>query len=455
MILGFLLGLAIGLGLWGWQQARLNHKLRSILQGVTPKQLELGFSIVSRLSVTIAQLQQQQQQLEQHLHDWQTIMQVAPVGYLQVDAENRLLWCNQRARQWLNIEDARPLQPRLLLELVRSYELDQLIDQTRHQRRPYQSTWTFQPLSADPTSLAHQPASHLRGVGVPLGQGQVGVFLENCQELVTLTQERDRWTADIAHEFRTPLTSIRLVAETLQARLEPSYRLWLDRLLKEVMRLSNLVQDLLEINELKTGLAEHLHRTPIDLVALIHNAWLSLEPLAQQKQLSLDYVGDDQMWLEADETRLYRVLLNLFDNSIKYSPPQHAIRVHVQICDRANHPVVSLLPVQPDSPQQLICLDMIDAGVGFDESDLPYVFERFYRAEPSRCRPEISSPLSPSPNLLPLVYGGSGLGLAIVRQIIEAHAGAVSARNHPETGGAWLQVLLPLHPVAKSGKIDP
>jgi two-component system phosphate regulon sensor histidine kinase PhoR len=79
----------------------------------------------------------------------------------------------------------------------------------------------------------------------------VGVFLENRQEAALLVQQRDRWTSDVAHELKTPLTSIRLVAETLQPRVDDSQRRWLDRLINETIRLSNLVEDLLNLSRLQ------------------------------------------------------------------------------------------------------------------------------------------------------------------------------------------------------------
>jgi len=97
-------------------------------------------------------------------------------------------------------------------------------------------------------------------------------------------------------------------------------------------------------------------------------------------------------------------------------------------------------------------LEVIDGGVGFPKTDLPYIFERFYRGEPSRARVLSSSQTSPAlssnssdPPRTALTHS-SGLGLAIVRQIVEAHQGWVKASNHLETGGAWIEIYLPQQP---------
>ncbi|KGF73136.1 hypothetical protein DO97_02065 [Neosynechococcus sphagnicola sy1] len=438
----------MALACWVWQQRRLNHSLRVMLWNLQPRNPEPKFSLISQLSVAIARSQQQYQSLEMQLQSWQQILQVAPIACLVVDQENCLIWYNQIAAELLNLQVMQETKPRLLLEVVRSYELDQLIEQTRNSQQATQSHWLFQPISADASTLARMVACPLSGYGFPLSQERVAIFLENRQEILTLTQQRDRWASDVAHELRTPLTSIRLVAETLQTRVEPGHRSWIDRLLDEVARLSNLVQDLLELSELRSGMRQRLSLTTLDLVSLIQQAWQTLEPLARQQQVYLDYQGPASLCLQADEPRMYRVLLNLLDNSIKYSPPHRPIRVQLQTSDSANLDVVTkgqathppLLAKSSHRPSQLVHLQVIDTGSGFPESDLPYVFERFYRADPSRTRSAL--PVSSSETTV-ANHGGSGLGLAIVRQIVEAHEGIVSASNHPETGGAWLQVYLP------------
>lgn len=464
-LLGFLAGLAIGLALLGGYHARLKAQLKQLLreQRLT---LPRSFNSLHRLAAVIEHQQYIHQHLETQVQTWQSILQQAPIGYLQVDEENQLGWSNRQARQLLGIEPRRqaPNSRRLLLEFVRSYELDQLIESARTLQQPCQTDWVLHPSSPDPERRSSQIP--LRAEAFPLSEGQVGVFLENRLEAVTLTQERDRWASDVAHELKTPLTSIRLVAETLQSRVDSPLRTWVDRLINEAVRLSTLVQDLLELSHLSLRAPRDLSLKTLDLPQLIQSAWLNLDPLAREKNLQLDYAGSSSLLLQADEARLYQVFLNLLDNSIKYSPPDQTIWVEARILE------------DPDSlnkvlPQQKLQINVIDAGCGFPEQALPHVFERFYRADPARTRmvtvkpsyPElgqkISAAIHSTPGvsgqgrLRPTVSGGSGLGLAIVQQIIAAHGGSVSARNHPKTGGAWLQIILPWQPGAEASLSSP
>jgi two-component system, OmpR family, phosphate regulon sensor histidine kinase PhoR len=440
-LLSFLGGLAAGLGLlflYRWRLARLVRR-----RGMVPPSRFMPpftplFGLTPQLVRTIGEYQQTVGRLQADLRDWKRVVAHAPIGYLQVDTEDQLVWCNPQALQMLGIADFSPTEPRLLLELVRSYDLDELIAQTRGQQAACQRDWTLNPASPDAVNLSTQQSSHLRGYALPLNQGQVGVVLENRQEAVLLRQQRDRWTSDVAHELKTPLTSIRLVAETLRSRVDPPLQIWLDRLLKEAMRLSNLVQEILDLSQLEALPLRPLKLHTTDLSQLVQTAWLSLEPLARSKQLQLDYQGPSYLALQADEARLHRVLINLLDNGIKYSPAHRPIQVQVALdCEQIN-------------------IDVIDSGCGFAEADLPFVFDRFYRADRSRTRAEIPigdsqrSQGNPTAAELPapveLLSSGSGLGLAIVRQIVERHHGTIQARNHPATGGAWFHIQIPQSP---------
>lgn len=411
-LVGVLVGMGLGIGihaLFTWQSRRtvnrLLHRWSTILGVENPAE------DLPRGSTQITQVLRQQateyQTILTQLSDWEYLLEETPMGFIQVDENNLVLYCNAMAQRLLQIESFQP-RIKVLLEWVRSYELDQLVEQTRtrsaqsDQTLPLQRReWSFYPSGeAKPTPI--------RGWALALSQGHVGVFLEDRLEAEVLAQQRDRWASDVAHELKTPLTSIRLVAETLQSRVDPSHRGWVDRLLNEVIRLGSLVQDLLELSRLNMGASASLQMQPLDLVTLLQEAWQSLEPHAKPRGQILNYEGEAEIRLCGDEQRLYRVFLNLLDNSLKYS--QAETPIHVTIRDLG----------------AWIWVDVYDHGMGLPESALSEVFDPFYRTDQARTRSA----------------GGTGLGLAIVRQIVEAHGGAIQARNHPQAGGLWIRFSL-------------
>jgi two-component system phosphate regulon sensor histidine kinase PhoR len=345
---------------------------------------------------------------------WKKIVEVAPIGYIQVDRDNRLSVCNQRAASMMGISNHQQglLRKSFLLQLIRSYELDRLVEITRAHHAGSQVDWVFHPAIPDPVDPVPQQGRPIRAHSIYLEQGQVGIYLEDRQEAIAIAQQRDRWTSDVAHELKTPLTSIRLVAETIEPRVDPSARIWVERLLSEIDRITNLVKDLLDLGQMDVGLEPTLTLTDVNLAALVKSVWTTLEPLAARKQVKLIYIGDEHLTMQLDEARVYRLLLNLLDNSVKHSPALQSITVKTSVVN-CN-----------------LQIETIDAGDGFPEAALPHIFERFYRIEPSRNRSGLDR-------------GGSGLGLAIAHQIVMLHKGAIVAKNHPETGGAWITIALP------------
>ncbi|WP_298917232.1 ATP-binding protein [uncultured Nostoc sp.] len=423
LLLGFFLGLAVGIGFWVWQQVQLNRYLGRLLRPLTSHSDKMGLLLIPALRQEIAMVKQQRQDLQQSLQTYQDLLDFAPVGYLQVDEENQLLWCNQQAQEILYLQRWQPEQVRLLLELVRSYELDHLIEQTRDRQKPQTREWIFHPSCDDAAEMATIKSLALRASSLPLPNGQVGVFLENRQPLLDINQIRDRSFSDLAHELRTPLTSIRLVVETLQTRLEPPLDRWVNRLMQEVDRLINLVQSWLELTQMEANPNMQLQAKAVELRSLIASVWETLEPLAGRQHLSLAYSGLENLWIKADEARIYQVFLNLLDNSIKYSPPGTSIHVETKILSTKDN----------DGASPMLEINLIDSGVGFSEADLPHVFERFYRGDKARTHfPQDGNSIG--------AIVGNGLGLAIVEQILLAHGGSIKAMNHPETGGAWMQL---------------
>jgi two-component system phosphate regulon sensor histidine kinase PhoR len=407
---GILIGLGIGLLctlLLLWQTRRRFRRelqrLGSLVHLAMP--LHSPEQMLSLLSRYLRQQDLDWANQKQQLQNWQYLSQRLPWGYLRVDENNVVLECNPAAQRLLRISQWQP-GIKLLLEWVRSYELDQLIEATRRQETaaPVQSReWIFYPSGGDGKPIP------LRAWGLLLPQAHVAIFLEDRLEAKMLAQQRDRWASDVAHELKTPLTSIRLLAETLQSRVDAAQAVWVERLLNETLRLSHLVQDLLELSALNLGAASRSQWRWVDLASLVSEAWQSVEPLAKPRHQELHLSGLSQIYLWGDEQRLYRLILNLLDNAVKYGKPDSPI--HVVLSEQGSQ----------------VRLEVYDHGPGLPEDQFELVFQPFYRTDTARARSK----------------GGTGLGLAIVRQIVEVHGGTIQLRNHPQTGGLWVQVELP------------
>ncbi len=425
--LAFIVGLLLGAGAFAFRQRHLLQQLERLLDAFPNHSGDRDIALpqIARLRRAINRTLKNYQQLSDALESCRSLLTSAPVGYLQVDADNHLVACNPQARAWLGIERWQPGRLQLLLGVARSLELDRLVEQTRQTQSIQQLEWVFHrtalPQGAEPASTQ---ALALRGKGCPLPNACVGVFLENQQPLADLVRVQDRTFSELAHELRTPLTSICLVAEMMRGRVSSAEeRQWVERMLEEANRLIALIEDWLDLAQLQKVPSQVLRLETVDLQELTLSVWQTLEPLADRKQLQLHSQLTGPICLQADRSRLMQVFLNLFDNAIAHSPENGEVRLEAK-----------LLPAEGDRPARA-CVDIIDAGTGFSETDLERVFERLYRGDSARQRVPAEAGATARP--------GTGLGLTIVRQIVRAHAGSISARNHPETGGAWLRIELP------------
>jgi two-component system phosphate regulon sensor histidine kinase PhoR len=426
-ITAFLFGLFLGIAIYLWKQREFSAQVRQILGKFSDDAPIKDLASISLVRRVFTHLSLQRQELDDELKNWQQILELLPLGYLRLDEENQLLWCNQQARDLLKIDRWQSQEVRLLLELVRSYELDRLIEETRNAQQPQIKDWIYYPSSYAPREMTNnsgflppqKPKSiALRAFSYPLPQGEIAVFLESKQQIMELSQSCDRIFSDLSHELRTPLTAISAVAEMLLGRLQNPERAWAQQMLREIQRISNLVTDLLDITELGHNPIESIRTEFFDLRALIFSVWQSLDCLAARKKITLQYMGSDQLMIKADPARLTQVFINLFDNAIKHS--DEGGEIEVKVTEKVEPPSIEI--------------DIIDSGDGFSPADLPYIFHRLYRGEKSRAKEKSDA----------LKSQGTGLGLAIAQQILIAHGGSIEAQNHPLTGGAWLKIRLPV-----------
>jgi heavy metal sensor kinase len=223
-------------------------------------------------------------------------------------------------------------------------------------------------------------------------------------------QHINRFSADASHELRTPLTILQLELEGIAQnhRRDVSLGEQIGSALEETHRMSRIVESLLTISRLDAGEVK-MDKSHLDLGELAASTAGEMKLLAEEKSISVRIQAGLGVEVAGDRVRLQQVVVNLIDNSIKYTPKGGTIEVRV---GREGNNAV---------------LEVSDNGLGIPSHDLPHVFERFYRADKARSR----------------ASGGAGLGLSIVKAICSAHHGDIQVSSQ-EGKGSTFRVELPL-----------
>ncbi len=217
---------------------------------------------------------------------------------------------------------------------------------------------------------------------------------------------RKRLTSDVAHELRTPVANVSANIEAMvEGALEPD-NARLESCYNELLRITDIISDLEKLRQIENEKLV-LERTSVDVKELCESVIQAFKAQLESKQISCT-VNADHVSLMADKNRLYQVMANLISNAIKYT--QNGGCINVDVVDN----------------KDFVAISVKDNGIGINESDLPFIFERFYRTDKSRNR----------------TTGGAGIGLAIVKAIVLAHGGEVSVESE-EGVGSTFKVVLP------------
>lgn len=212
-------------------------------------------------------------------------------------------------------------------------------------------------------------------------------------------ESQRRFTADASHELRTPLTILQgeLELALVRSRTPDEYRRTLASGLEEVTRMSRIVESLavLARYDVAVDTAFTQRTETFDLAEIAAEVAEQLrQPLSTKKMRFAQDIGDTSIWVYGDPSAIMRVIYNLLDNAIKYTPAGGEIRLSLSQSGLNAH------------------IEIEDTGVGIAPEDIPHVFDRFYRADKSRAN-----------------LGGSGLGLAIARSIVQAHGGRIDVNS--------------------------
>ena len=230
-------------------------------------------------------------------------------------------------------------------------------------------------------------------------------FNSMAEGLERAEKQRRSLVADVAHELRTPLTNVQGYVEAVRDGVLKPDSATIETIHQQVLYLARLMEDLRFLAE--TEAEDFRLRTEIySMVEVVQRTVEAFRPSAEAKDVTISVDAAPGLPLvKMDRTRITQVLNNLLGNAIRHTPGGGEVTVSAEAVDRSSVRVV-----------------VSDSGQGIPPEDLPFVFERFYRADPSRTRST----------------GGVGLGLTIAKQLVEAHGGAISAANTPGHGSRFV-----------------
>jgi two-component system phosphate regulon sensor histidine kinase PhoR len=351
-----------------------------------------------RLSTRIAQLEEDRQQLR-------TILSGMVEGVVALDAEQRILFANDRAAHLLEFPTHSPVGRRLW-EIVRQRPLLDVVQRALERPEPHREevAWNGVAVRSLTVHAARLPGSPPRGAVL---------VVHDTSDLRRLERLRQEFVANVSHELKTPLSVIKVCVETLLdgAADDPGHRTrFLEQIAGQSERLHALILDLLSLARIESG-EELFDFQPLPVADALRAGLDRHRTRAEARGQALRLLpppglnGEVAVW--ADEEAFEQILDNLLDNALKYTPDGGRIDVAWQI-----------------DPRQ-VAIEVRDTGIGIPETDLPRIFERFYRVDKARSRE----------------MGGTGLGLSIVKHLTQAMHGSVRAASQVGQGTTFTITL--------------
>ncbi|MCC6063227.1 MAG: histidine kinase [Thermocrinis sp.] len=222
-------------------------------------------------------------------------------------------------------------------------------------------------------------------------------------------QSKREFVDNASHELKTPISVLRGIVETLLEEEEDQRkRRFLEKALRRIEQMQNLVEDLLTLTKLESG-RERLNLSEFKLRELVEEVYDSLEQEFVKREVSFENLVSEDFKMFADRQKLFLLLRNLIDNAVKYN--KRGGKVWVRAKKEGNKQI----------------LEVEDTGIGIPPEHVPFIFERFYRVDKGRSRE----------------MGGTGLGLSIVKHIVFLHGGEIMVHSKPGEGSRF-SVIIPI-----------
>ncbi len=327
------------------------------------------------------------------------ILETMRESVLVIDAKNRIVLHNRALGEM--ILSSGDFSGRPLIEIVRSAELQNLLEETR--AAGSKTELEFDLAGIRPRRLLVQ--------SIPLvgDRSDLLLVVVDVTEMRRLETLRRDFVANVSHELKTPVTAIRSAAETLRdgAIKDPEHApQFVDMIERNAQRLQSLVEDLLELSRIESR-ALQLDIQNLSLTSAVASAMQLFGERAAKKQMRLTTVVPEDLLVRADKRAFEQVLSNLIDNAVKY-------------CPAGSEVTVKAVPSGDE-----VQISVADQGAGIPPKHLPRVFERFYRVDSGRARE----------------VGGTGLGLSIVKHLTEAMAGNATVESEFGAGTTFIVTL--------------
>lgn len=354
-----------------------------------------------KLDHTLAEINSEKNKLE-------AILKNMADGLLAVDTEGRIILANHAAMQMLGMMQ-QEIEKRTYDEIIGSFSQDLLFDRVRENC-----------LDGGLHEVAEK-GGRVYDIRFDRfmdenGQdaGMIVVLLDITEQQKLENMQRD-FVANVSHELKTPLTTIKSYTETLvDTEIDDCKTIghFLKIIDEEADRMNRLVRELLQLSKLDYK-REKWFKKETNLVNVVKAALTKVEMTATNKELQLNSLFDPKLRVMTfiDRDRIDQVILNVLSNAIKYTPEGGSIDVDVLGEESCARVVIS------------------DSGIGIAENEIPRIFERFYRVDKARSRE----------------MGGTGLGLSIAKQIVEEHGGTITVRSKLGQGST-VTISLPLSP---------
>lgn len=367
---------------------------------------EVG-SLAQAMNRMVTELDLRLKEAENRRNELETVVASMLEGVIAVDLEAKVLYMNGAAARQLDVSrfEARGGN---ILEVVRNIDLLRLIQKTLAVDAPVEGTVILNRGREDERVLQMHGAQLFDADRQRIG---ALIVCNDVTRLLRLENLRRDFVANVSHELKTPITSIKGYVETLLSEVEdnqPHFREFLGIILKQSNRLQAIVEDLLTLSRIEQETSrEEIRLTAGPIKEVLAEAIEACAAKAADKPVEISLACPDQLSARINAPLLEQAISNLLDNAIKYSRPGSTVRVEGEA-----------------SPGEVV-IRVSDSGPGIPEQHLPRLFERFYVIDKARSRK----------------MGGTGLGLAIVKHIVQLHGGQVTAASQMGRGSIFTITL--------------